>query len=241
MPGLFRVGNSLRLAVTRRAAVPALVAHSPPRPAGTGTRLSLTRLPPRLGTSPPQRDSRYLGKLGLSSCLPGAALFIPSPLRSPRGLPACLCPQDSRLSGTSKLRAPQGAGREGGMEDAEDGSGGSWTQIPAGRDEGLTRLLLIELNADSALLSQLRPKLQRDTNCSWDALPVLQERMRGILLSESSLTTTLSKPETKWERVSSERQPKRDGEAFLVCSPSLSGEEAKIIRKIHYFSTVCNF
>lgn len=98
--------------------MPGLVAHWPPRPAGTGTRLSLTRLPHVWAPHPRGETLVISGSLAFHPASQGAALFIPnplSPLRSPHGLTARLCPQDSRLSGTSK--APSSAGCwEGGRE-----------------------------------------------------------------------------------------------------------------------------
>lgn len=243
---MFWVGNSLGLTATRRAGVAGPVVHSPPRPAGTGTRLSLTWLPPRLGTSPPQRLS--LSQEAWPFMLPPRGLLCSStssllPLPQTPRADSLAVPPGQPLEWHLK-GAPSSAGCwEGGLEDAEDGSGGSWTQIPAVRGEGFTRLLLIALNADSVLLSQLGPKL-RDTNCSWGVwgtLPMLPERLSSSLFSQSSLTRTLSKSETNWEMIRSLERAQRDGEVLLLCSPTLSGEGAKIIRKIHYFSTVCSF
>lgn len=110
------------------------------------------------------------------------------------------------------------------------------------RDEGLTPLLLSVLNP--TLPTQFRPELHRDTNCSWGVwgtLCVLAERLKGISFSKSSLRIALSKPETNWESIKALERAQGDGEVFLLCSPSLSGEGPKIIRKIHRFSSVCGF
>lgn len=126
IPGLCWVGNSLRLPVTRRAPVAAPMAHSTPCPAGTGTRLSLTWLPPMSGhLTPAERPSLSqeawpfilppMGLRLLSSSPTSLRILTPSP-PAPRAdsLPV---PRGQRLEwhlkSAPEFRAPQGAGRKG--------------------------------------------------------------------------------------------------------------------------------
>lgn len=198
----------------------------PTSPAGTATRLSLTGLPPSLGTSARRKTLVMSGSLAFYPASQGAALFIHNlpahPHPAAARLTARLCPEDSGLSGTSKALPSSAGGWQGGLE-AGDGSGDSWIPIPAVRGEGFTRLLLIALNAGSGLLTQPRPKLHRDTNCSWGVwgtLPVSPERLRGISFFKSSPTTALSKSETSWERIRSLERA-RSWEALLLYSSTL--------------------
>lgn len=159
-PGLYRVGNSLGLAVPRRAPVAGPMGHSPPARRAPRHACHSQGFPPCLGTSARRKTLVMSGSLAFYPASQGAALFIhnlpahPHPAR----LTARLCPEDSGLSGTSKALPSSAGGWQGGLE-AGDGSGDSWIPIPAVRGEGSTRLLLIALNTHSGLLTQPPPKL----------------------------------------------------------------------------------
>ena len=184
-------------------------ARPAPCPAGTGTRLSLTRLPPGLGTSPLQRDPRYVRKLGLLSCLPrGFNCSVRSPtsprilIPLPRGTLRAgsrPCPEGSRLEWHLKgLRARRGAGRKGWRQKIAQ-----WQLDLKPRGEGFAWLLPLVLKADSAHPpTTLTKTALRDNPFSVSgALCLCYYRDRRAFWSLKGACQLLCKKESNWERI----------------------------------------
>lgn len=148
--------------------------------------------PARLGTSPLQRDPRYLGKLGLLSCLPRgfncSAHSHNLPLHPHQTLTARPCPEDTRLEWHLKAPPKLPGGRAGGRRWLR------WQLDPKPSGEGFTRFLLFMLKADSALLTHNFNQNyigRRSVLCVAGVHFLCYQRDQGgILFSKSSLTTT---------------------------------------------------